>query len=104
MRLKPKVKDVEALLSEILADDEKQTNKRRRTFPPEVADAIRYLQVWKQAGTKLDALIKLAQEPSAEIVERVMSLGNRKDADTVTQSPKREAVLRAGSAGKGPRR
>jgi hypothetical protein len=87
MRLKPKVKEVEALLCEILADDEKQTNKRRRTIPPEVADAIRYLQVWKRASTKLDALVKLAQGPSAEIVEKVISLGNQKDTDTVTKSP-----------------
>jgi hypothetical protein len=85
MRIKPNVKAVDVLLAEILASDDVQSNARRRTFPREVAEAVRYYMVWGKANTRLEALIKLAAPLSIDVVNRVERIGRETDAETASQ-------------------
>jgi hypothetical protein len=74
MRMRPKVQQLDALLAEILAEDEKRRARSRRTIPADVAEAIDYFVAWKLARNRAEALVRLAEPLSAEVVAKVRSL------------------------------
>ena len=86
MRMKPKVKAADAVLAEILADDAAQPSRSRRTFPPELAEAIGYYLQWGRSRNRLEALIELATPLAGEVVSKVRSIGTEDVTQTVTKS------------------
>lgn len=88
MRMKPKVKAADAILAEILADDAEQPGRSRRTFPPELAEAIGYYLQWGRSRNRLEALIELATPLAGEVVDKVRSIGTEDVSETVTKNTK----------------
>jgi hypothetical protein len=69
--MKPRTKQLDALLSEIIAEDSRQRAKSRRIIPPEVVEAMDYFVLWNRARTRAEALIQLALPLSVGVVEKV---------------------------------
>jgi hypothetical protein len=74
MRMRPKVQQLDALLGDILDEDAKRGARSRRTIPPEVTEAMDYYVAWGLARNRAEALVRLAQPLSLEVVDKVRSL------------------------------
>jgi hypothetical protein len=72
--MRPKVQQLDALLCEILAEDSKRRGRSRRTIPSEVTEAMDYYVAWGLARSRAEALVRLAQPLSVEVVAKVRSL------------------------------
>lgn len=74
MRQKPKIKELEKLLGDILEQDTKQRVRSRRTIPIEVAEAMNYFVLWGRSRTRAEALLMLARPLATEVIEKVRAV------------------------------
>ena len=74
MRMRPKLQQLDALLSEILAEDAHRRTRSRKSIPTEVTEAMDYYVSWGLARSRAEALVRLAEPLSIEVVAKVRSL------------------------------
>jgi hypothetical protein len=74
MRMRPKLQQLDDLLSEILEEDGKRRARSRRSIPSEVTEAMDYYVSWGLARNRAEALVRLAEPLSIEVVAKVRSL------------------------------
>jgi hypothetical protein len=72
--MRPKLQQLDALLTEILEEDGNRRARSRRSIPVEVTEAMNYYVAWGLARNRAEALVRLAEPLSVEVVAKVRSL------------------------------
>jgi hypothetical protein len=77
MPMRPKVVQLDTLVKEIVDEDAKRRTRSKRTIPVEVVEAMDYYVAWGLARNRAEALVRLAQPLSIEVIAKVRSLDLR---------------------------